>query len=116
MTAERLPVEEALPSLRRTLAAHQAVVLQAPPGAGKTFVLAHLARQLVADGQRVFVTALTHRALNNALEKIAQGYKLGYHKAAKMAARIRVPWPLSEAPRLPFARSPITSSIRRRAR
>ncbi len=36
MTAERLPVEEALPSLRRALVAHQAVVLQAPPGAGKT--------------------------------------------------------------------------------
>ncbi|MHB8534885.1 MAG: ATP-dependent helicase HrpB [Sulfuricaulis sp.] len=36
MTAERLPVEEALASLRQALAAHAAVVLQAPPGAGKT--------------------------------------------------------------------------------
>lgn len=33
---DRLPIDEALPELRRSLAAHQAVVLQAPPGAGKT--------------------------------------------------------------------------------
>ena len=39
MTAERLPVEEALPSLRRALAAHAGLVLQAPPGAGKTTVV-----------------------------------------------------------------------------
>jgi len=47
-------------------------LIQGPPGTGKTFVLAHLARQLVEDGQRVFVTALTHRAINNTLEKISQ--------------------------------------------
>jgi len=31
-----LPINEILPSLRQTLAAHAALVLQAPPGAGKT--------------------------------------------------------------------------------
>ena len=33
-------------------------------------MLAHLAKLLVQDGRRVFVTALTHRAIHNALNKI----------------------------------------------
>jgi DNA replication ATP-dependent helicase Dna2 len=47
-------------------------LIQGPPGTGKTLMLAHLAKLLVADGRRVFVTALTHRAIHNALNKIAR--------------------------------------------
>jgi DNA replication ATP-dependent helicase Dna2 len=43
-----------------------------PPGTGKTLMLAHLARLLVGDGRRIFVTALTHRAIHNALNKMPQ--------------------------------------------
>lgn len=51
MSPARLPVEEALPSLRQALAAHRAVVLQAPPGAGKTTLvpLALLKEPWLAD-------------------------------------------------------------------
>jgi len=47
-------------------------LIQGPPGTGKTLMLAHLARLLVGDGRRVFVTALTHHAIHNALNKIPQ--------------------------------------------
>ena len=47
-------------------------LIQGPPGTGKTLMLAHLARLLVGDGRRVFVTALTHRAIHNAVNKMPQ--------------------------------------------
>ena len=47
-------------------------LIQGPPGTGKTFALAHLTRLFVEEGRRVLITAVTHRAINNALNKIAQ--------------------------------------------
>lgn len=47
-------------------------LVQGPPGSGKTFLLAHVVAALARRGERLLVTAHTHRAVNNALRKIAE--------------------------------------------
>lgn len=44
-------------------------LIQGPPGTGKTWLLAHLALQFAIEGKKVFITAPTHTAINNALQK-----------------------------------------------
>ncbi len=69
-------------AIARALTAKNYYLIQGPPGTGKTRVLAQLAAELAGQGQRVLVTALTHRAINNALRKIAQS--TGYQRLIKI--------------------------------
>lgn len=46
------------------------LLIQGPPGSGKTFTAAHAIVNLIASGKRVGVTALSHKAINNLLKKV----------------------------------------------
>lgn len=46
------------------------LVIQGPPGSGKTYTSAHAIVDLLRAGKRVGVTALSHKAINNLLARI----------------------------------------------
>jgi predicted RecB family nuclease len=46
------------------------LVVQGPPGTGKTWLGARLIVDLIADGKRVGVTAMSHKAINNLLAEV----------------------------------------------
>lgn len=85
MILPQLPVEEVLDSLKQSLSAHDEVVLQAPPGAGKTTVvpLALLAEPwlmdkkiLMLEPRRIAAKSAAHRMAD--LLDEAPGQTVGY--------------------------------------
>jgi len=47
-------------------------LIQGPPGSGKTRVLANIVADRLARGQRILITACTHRAIHQALRMVKQ--------------------------------------------
>ena len=57
-------------AIRRMDRSH--LLIQGPPGSGKTFTGAYAIVDLLASGKRVGVTALSHKAINNLLRKVEE--------------------------------------------
>lgn len=97
----RLPIEDVLPALRAQLAAHAIVVLQAPPGAGKTTLapLALLAEPWLAgrsismlEPRRLAARAAAARMAELLGEPVGEtvGYRIRFETRVSQATRIEV--------------------------
>jgi DNA replication ATP-dependent helicase Dna2 len=74
-------------ALASAYASDLAYLIQGPPGTGKTLVLARLAQLLAEDGERVLVTAFTHRAINNVLNTL---HRLALREDAAPATVVKI--------------------------
>ncbi len=63
----------------KALANEDFTILDGPPGTGKTTTILELIMQLVLQGKRVLLSASTHAAINNVLERVAENQELSKH-------------------------------------
>ena len=60
---------------------HSYLVVQGPPGSGKTYLAGRLIAALLRDGYRVGVSSLSHKAINHVLTSVER--ELGGHKIGR---------------------------------
>jgi superfamily I DNA and/or RNA helicase len=58
-------------SINKAISVSNFHLIQGPPGTGKTETISQIAKLLVDEGKRVFVTGPTHTSINNCLNAIA---------------------------------------------
>lgn len=96
-----LPIQEILPSLRQTLSAHPSVVLQAPPGAGKTTVVPLVLLEeswlgdqtiLILEPRRLAARAAAARMAALLGESVGEtvGYRIRFDSKVSTKTRIEV--------------------------
>ncbi|MBZ0140221.1 MAG: ATP-dependent helicase HrpB, partial [Pseudorhodoplanes sp.] len=94
-----LPIDDALPALTAALASHNAAVLVAPPGAGKTTrVPLVLARETWAADRRIIVLEPRRLAARAAAERMAA--TLGEKVGGTVGLRVRFGSTVSRATRI----------------
>ena len=61
-------IEEAKQTVKNLNSSY--LLVQGPPGAGKTFISAHMILTLIKDGKKVGITSNSHKAINNLLRQV----------------------------------------------
>ena len=101
MQASGLPIDDVLPQLRAALGAHRSVVLQAPPGAGKSTVVplalleepwARGKRLIMLEPRRLAARAVAQRMAGTLRESVGQtvGYRMRLDTQVSKNTRIEV--------------------------
>jgi ATP-dependent helicase HrpB len=105
-----LPIDAALPSLKRALRDHNAAVLVAPPGAGKTTrVPLVLAKESWAQEQRILVPEPRRLAARAAAERMAR--TLGQEVGDTVGIRIRYDHKVSRRTRVEIVTEGVFSRL-----
>ena len=81
---EPLPVDEYLSRIAQTVRKHAICAIEAPPGTGKTTRVAPSLRDLIQEGQKIYLVQPRRIAARSVAERIAQelnqrvGQQIGY--------------------------------------
>ena len=88
-------IQESIKAIKKLNSSY--ILIQGPPGSGKTFTSAKIILSLLMDGKKVGVTSNSHKAINNLLAKIEEnaeeekftfkGFKLASKKEDKFEGK-----------------------------